>query len=646
MAGPWEQFQQVEAPELPWMRYATQPEPESQKLRSAMQGFTFGFADEIEALARSAVPGSPNYETIRNELRNKLRSYQEANPGAALSMEVLGAAIPTAVAVLTGVGGAPAVSAQSARMVPTLAKAAKFGAVEGGIAGYGTGEKGIIEDIARIPGGAAVGAVAGAGTTAALRPAGAIFNNLINYGRTKFGDKAASVVDTEIRRLADATGLPPDEIVQRVADGTLMSENETLLATVRAYRSRPGEASSIISRELPLRRIQTRQEAMDALQRGLAPNAGPSNNIYRAMRMSEDEFKRNESSAYNQIFEQKKEISLDTIDAMTEAMVRTPDARTRLDEVYKARGNLVPFYKIDDAGKIKIVRAPTLEDAEIVRRAVAESVDDAFRTGRKSVGESLKDVENNLRTRLNVESPELEATRANWRQINVARDSFEKGRKIIGRNADEVEDEFLRLKDLGNVEAIRAYRAGAMDAIRNRARRSPGLMSNLADPERQEGAILRIVFPEDEVQGVIDLAGRAGRAQRAEQVVMQGSMTAPEQAAGAQIGSRFSMEEAARVVQGDPLAMVSAGVKMARSLVPEMTDQQRAQVVSVLLSDDPDIVRRALFDDTAFAEFQRQIMRLGGAAAEGTRRGMSIQAGEVGGQISGGLLNNINGAEQ
>ena len=646
MAGPWEQFQ-GESPsltELPWERYRREAEVEPQAFRSGMQGLTFGFADEIEALARSAVPGSPDYETIRNEIRGKLKQYQEQNPGSAITAEVLGAAAPTAVAVLFGMGG-PAAEAQAARLAPQVMRAMKYGAVEGGAAGYGTGEEGVIEDISRIPGGAAVGTVASGGTTAALRPAGSLLNSVMEYARTKMGDKAANIVNTEIQRLAEATGLPPDEVVQRVADGSIMAENETLLATVRAYRSRPGEASAAISEALPLRRIKTREDAMQAIQRGLAPGAGPTDNVYRAMRMSQEQFRKNESAAYNDIFARKQEVGSNTVDAITEALQRIPGARGKMDEIYQARGGLVPFYKFDDAGKLEIVRMPTLEDAEIVRRAAQEVKDSAFREGRGSVGESIGQVESNLRRSIDSEAPDLAETRAAWRQMNVAREAFDNGRKAIGKNADEIEDEFLRIRDTGDVGAIRAYRAGVMDSIRNRARRSPGLMRNLADPDRQEGAILRIVFPESEIQGVVDLAARAGRAQRAEQVVMQGSMTAPEQAAGRQIGGRFSPEEATRALQGDPTAIIQLGARMVRSLAPEMTDAQRKQVVDVLLSENPDIVRRALFDETALAELQKQIMRLAGATLEGTRRGVTVQAGEAGGAISSGLLDRMTGAQ-
>jgi len=54
---------------------------ETQKTRSFMQGLTFGFGEEIEAAARSALGAvglsedDRNYQQIRDELRKKLADY-------------------------------------------------------------------------------------------------------------------------------------------------------------------------------------------------------------------------------------------------------------------------------------------------------------------------------------------------------------------------------------------------------------------------------------------------------------------------------------------------------------------------------------------------------------------------------------------
>ena len=80
---------------------------ESQFGRTMMGGLTLGFWDEIEAAARSAVNGFSDYEQVRDEIRVKMKQYQEANPGTALTAEVIGAVAPTALLMFTP-GGQPA----------------------------------------------------------------------------------------------------------------------------------------------------------------------------------------------------------------------------------------------------------------------------------------------------------------------------------------------------------------------------------------------------------------------------------------------------------------------------------------------------------------------------------------------------------
>jgi hypothetical protein len=649
MAGPWEEYGgSPSLTELPWAEYAVQQQPESQRLRSAAQGLTFGLADELEALARSVVPGSPNYETVRNEIRAKLKAYQEANPAEAITYEVLGAAAPTVLAMMTGIGAEPALAAQGERLagIAALKQAAKLGAVQGGIAGYGTGEKGVVEDIAGIPGGAIVGAGAGAGTTAALRPVGSLATKFMDFARQRLGDKGAGIVNTEIQRIADDTGLSYDEIVQRIADGEIMAENETVLSTVRAYRSKGGPGAAAISEKLPARRAQTRAEAMQSLQQGLSPEAGVTDNVYRMIRMDEEAFRKRESDAYNAIFRSGQEVSSGTVDSISEALIRAPGIRAHLDEIYQGRGKLVPFYKIDENGAIKIVRAPNVEDAEIVRRALDELASTAYKGSKGTLGDAIKELEQNLRRGLNVDAPNLAQTRANWATLSKAKEAFEYGRKAAGKNADEVEVEWQKVVDSADPAAMKAFRAGVMDSFRNKARRQPGLMRNLADPERQEGAILRIVFPENQIDDTVATISRAAKSQRAADVVMGGSMTAPEQAAGARIGERLSAQEAARAAQGDPTAIISVGAKMVKSMLPQMGAKQREEVVNILLSENPDLVRKALFDTGALGELQKAVGRIGNRILSASERAASFEFGGGGGTISQGLLGPVMSQEQ
>ena len=55
-----------------------QQEPETQKLRSALQGTTFKFADEAEAYLRSV--GGENYDEALKDVRLKIKNYETSRP--------------------------------------------------------------------------------------------------------------------------------------------------------------------------------------------------------------------------------------------------------------------------------------------------------------------------------------------------------------------------------------------------------------------------------------------------------------------------------------------------------------------------------------------------------------------------------------
>ena len=111
--------------------------------RSAGQGLTFGFGDELTALARSLF-GAESYDELVEEERQALDDFREEHPGWAYGTEIAAGMVLPGGALKGGL---------------TAARAAKVGAGTGGAYGAGAGEGNIVQ---RAPG-AAVGAVLGGG---------------------------------------------------------------------------------------------------------------------------------------------------------------------------------------------------------------------------------------------------------------------------------------------------------------------------------------------------------------------------------------------------------------------------------------------------------------------------------------------------
>lgn len=607
---------------------------ETQKTRSFVQGLTFGFGEEIEAAAKSALGAvglsedDRNYEQIRDELRQKLADYQAEYPAAAITAELAGAIIPGLLTMGTGLVASAGLT--GARVAPTAGRVALIGAGEGGLAAAGYSEREGMRRLQDVPGGAVAGAVF-SGLSAKLGEGFKMFAS------RALGERPATRVQAELQRLQEGTGKTTDEIVADLLEGRLMSENRELMATLRAYKSQLGEAGAEITQRLPQRAAETRETAVAGLQAGLTPRMG-DRNVMRAMQATDDQLLDLEREGYRQAFDTVPEVSPEIAENLQGILQRFGPARSEVQQIYSESDKLVPLFREDEAGAIVLTRMPTLEDAEIIRRALRDEASGLYQAGKGTRAEGFATAESTLKSQLDESYTGLEQVRSLARTRRLVRDQFEEGRKALSKDADEIEIVFGRLQE-SSPEAADAYRAGVMAAINNRLRRSPQLMGRLADPDRQEGSILRAVFPEDQIEDVARRLEIAGRAKETEQQVLFGSQTAPQQAAAAQIGTRTSAEDILRMSQGDIFAMTQQAGRLIAQAAPNLNDRERMQVVEALMSQDPDLVRRALTDRDALGKLYdrtAQVMNTLGFAG----RGAAVQqiAPEFG-RPTGGLLN-------
>jgi len=586
---------------------------ESQKFRTAMQGATYNFADEIEAAVRSVLPeslGGGEYEAIRNELRQKLSAYKEANPAEALSYELAGALVPA-----IGMMAVPGLQGGGALRLGTIAGAEGLGSY--------FGQLDEVDDATALDAGLATGisAVGGPLAQKGLSAAGAGGSKLIKFVRGRFGDAPATAVQSELRRLAEATGQSVDEVIQDVMDGRIMAENRTLQASIRALRSQGGGAAREITEQLPARRQATRAVAMEGMQEGLAP--GMSGNVIKAMKATDEELGRLEREAYKAVFGGIPNVNTALAREMESILGRFPDARAAMGRIYRKR-NTVPLW---DEERNILRRMPNLEDAEILRRLIDDEASVLFRGGSGTEGAATADIANAFRKMLDDAYPDVRSVRADAAVRREMRDQFAAGQKALSMNADALDVAFDEVKGKGDA-AVRAFRAGVMDAIRNAARRRPALMGRLADPERQEGAVLRVVFPDEGVEQIQKRLEIAEGSQDLYGKVFQNSMTAPEQAARSLMGtgdiSAFEMRE---MLTGNPAALISGLGKMISNAMPQMSDADRTSVARVLLSDDPQLVMRALTDNTQLDKLLAKIQQIVNAGAAGARTGVAQQTG-------------------
>jgi hypothetical protein len=614
---------------------ADRAEVPTQRFRTAAQGLTLGFGDEIEAGIRHPFNSANRSETL-SELQGGIKAYQAARPGESMAYELGGAVAP---ALLSFGSTAPAsAAAVGARLLPRMMQGGGGGArllrgtAAGGGAGatyaVGTGEGSATDRLARAPSGAVGGAIGGAVGTAALGAVSSLTSKLVDVARQRLGAGGTRAVTAELQRLATESGKSVDEIVSDLSTGRIMAENSTLADAVRGLaRMTGGQAQADMRSGIEARAASTFDDARTEIQRYLADDA--DDNVRRAMRRNDDTARTAERAAYARF--ETGTIGQEVQDQVANAIRSVPSAADDIQTALRARGAAPLFDMVE--GSPVFTRSPTPIEAEIVRRSISDSTQAAFQRSAGTVGAAFGDVERGLRRSIDDGVEGMAGVRAKASALRTGRDAFVAGQKSITSGADQVQIDFAALP---TDDAVSSYRAGFMDELRKRFRGGTpaSIMRQLNNEERNLGAILRTVFPDEPMEDVLRRIDIASAGQDLKQSALGGSGTAPTQAAAGRAGNSFNAEEMAGAATGSLMDLGRVLRRFINRDGTRLTDSQSQEVVRVLLSENPDFVRRAMTDQTGWGALDRAVEQtLGRLTAGGTR------AATVGGAgVSTGLL--------
>lgn len=606
---------------------------ETQRFRTLAQGATLGFADEIEAAVRHVIPerfGGGEYEDIRNELRGKLAEYKKANPGEALTYEVAGAFLPSLGMAATGIG-APTAAA-------TLLRTAGVGLGEGLAAGYGYSEADTLaEAVPEIAASGATGAIFAPAGQAAMRGLTGGVSGLVNFAREKLGDKASNAVQAELRRLQELTGKSAEEVINDVASGRMMAENQTLQLAIKSYVSDGGVSGRAALAGMQQQAQRRASEAMGGLREELAPGADV--NVLRTREVETEALRNAENKMYESVYPLYPQVTTEISETLLDLAQRFPQMVGPLNNVFKGR-RLVPLFGKDDAGAVILRRAPSLEDAEIARQILDARANKLFTEGEGGVGRGTPlavDTSNaakSLRVLIDEFSPEMAATRSKAASVRRNAEQFQEGRIILGgsKNVDQLALDFEKLPD----DAKDAFKQGLMVAIADKVRKQKQTIKKLADEDQQFGQILRTVLNNADIRELERKLALSGEVTEmaGKMPITAGSPTAGLQREGRRSGTFGDVMSGVRAAKGDVTEIARLFLKKIGDAAPQLSDAEKMQVVDVLFSENPDLVRRALTDNTAMAQVSALIDRAVGTLGPGARSALVQQSG----QQSAGLL--------
>ena len=393
--------------------------------------------------------------------------------------------------------------------------------------------------------------------------------------------------------------------------------------SVRALMSRGGIPETLIREQLPERAESLRLQSKAALQEGLT-NQPADANVLRATRLKEADFKAQMRNAYKSVFQAGDLVPDEMLPTLLSGVNRLPSARAAIEEAYKSAGRKSPI-EFEEDRALEFVTNPTLEDAEIIRRVLNDTATDSYKTGKGYVGEQLSDFEGTLREQLDDFSPRLKETRARYSLMMDAREAFEKGR----RSLNDPEQLQIDFDNLTNPETIQAFREGVMAQL-NKAYANVGgkqIAKHLMNPEHKLGKMFNYVFPVELQSDVIRQMTTAARAQQTYENVIGNSVTQLAQEANQGLGKQIGIDEIAGAARLNPMDIISIGSKLVGQMKPDLSESQRTEIVNVLLSEDPQVVMRALTDESALAALLQKVNQIGSTLTRQT----AIAAGATGG---------------
>ncbi len=566
------------------------------KLKTVLQGLSFGSSDEIEAFVRSL--GKQDYDTVLQSIRSDLSMFREANPLQALALETGGAA--TSALLTAPFTGGASLPASAARM-------AMVGAAEGGAYAFNTGEGGFQERISRVPGGAATGAVVNPVAATALRKGGDGLKALVRSARNLVGRRGSTIVNNEIQRLVNKLQKTPEEIVQDIMDGRILVENKTLAAAVKALRAKGGEAGDLINTTLTNRPSQTRKRAADEIDTAL----GGDGQLQVARNQANKQAVREaENVAYAPF--KTGEVNDEVFGELVLALEAVPAARKSLLEKFQTRvndPNYEPLFKMKD-GKLQFLRRPNPEEAEVVRRSLDAAASKKFaKPGGGFVASDIAEIANDVRTAIDANIPDLASARMQAKLARDNFDAFDAGRKAFTGSADE---KILQLQDLfeaGNEDAINAFRSGMLSSIQARLKSGnrASFIKNLGDDEQGMNELLRMALPDETIESVMKKLDIATESNAAKSAIMDRTNTAETLIENSNFGTRLGANTLMQLQMNDPRALGDIARSIVKMFGRDLTDAENLRVAKILVSEDPELVKSAVTDTGALKRLESMV---------------------------------------
>jgi len=302
-----------------------------------------------------------------------------------------------------------------------------------------------------------------------------------------------------------------------------------------------------------------------------------------------DELYRNSKPLYDEAYKLFPRISESDVPAFDEIM-KTPDGKRAVGIALRLLRNKGKKIGREDA--IGMVRKPSLEFLDYVKRGFDQIISKEEAQGPTALGKSMRDLRNALREQLDAVSPEYKAARAQYAGDLEVIDALRTGRERFNRlQPEEVE---MMMAEMSNAEKS-AFRAGAAQRLLedinrastdvNAARRITG------SPSTRKKVEALIEDPNDRRVFMAALETETEMFLRDQPTVRKGEAARVKR----QVSESGPLTEAAETVLGGRFTLTGWAVRLLSQLGSDhLTEKQADEVIRVLRQSDPDELYRML----------------------------------------------------
>ena len=599
-------------------------EAEPQKIRSALGGLTFQFADEIEAFAVSLLEDGVSYDQAKAEINKKVAAYAQQNPKEALAFELAGAVIPTVLSIFGGPGAWQASVGNLFKISRSVFKSGSHtsklspsqvmgrSGTSAGVYSVGASKD---KTFGSVVGDFTTGFIIGAPIAGAFVLGGNVVSGISTYvstlGKRMFGNTASLAVRKELQKLMEITGKTEDEVVVDLMNGRLMTENQTLVNLIKETIKGKGAATDIIEQIAKLRPHQTKTNVIDDLQK-MSSGSGSDANLTKIWQQSQSQIRKKEKELYDTVFGKKggnpnlvKGMGDGIVnDLLSAAQMKGTGVFEALEQIYSSSGSLVPLFAKNKDGVIRFLRQPSLEDAEVIRRALSEVSYDLFKSGKGTAGGNIKALEQAIRKKLDKLSPSLTAVREQAKVVRKGREAYEYGLGLLNaKKGNSAEDVQLFIEAFGDVPGVmNALRIGITQALKNK--KGYQSIKEMADESTPLHNIMQQVLPENQLASIMAKLNVASNAAKVSPT-LQGSF-------GSQTAEKIQWSRVAGASggrEGGIKVAISDGAIQYMKRKMGLSDKHAKEYAEIITTSPENYqkLEKALIDDSSMGLFMRTL---------------------------------------